>query len=199
MDYQTLKKEISEIAGIAASVPEEFRQKCFELLLTRLLDGAEPRKKAKEDPPAAEEKARVDPPASPGAIPITSQIRVLMAKGGITADDLSKILFVEDGEVHFTKEPSHSIVARGQIEWALLIALRNGILSNNLSVDPEDVRSVCQDKGFYDKANFATNFKKEKSASFFKGKMEAQGESRSLTLEGQQELGKLIKALASAE
>ena len=37
MDYGQLKDSIKEIAEIAASVPEQFRDKCFELLLTNLL------------------------------------------------------------------------------------------------------------------------------------------------------------------
>jgi hypothetical protein len=37
MDYAQLKDSVKEIAEIAASVPEQFRDKCFELLLTNLL------------------------------------------------------------------------------------------------------------------------------------------------------------------
>ena len=37
MDYQQIKTEVAEIAQIVASVPEPFRDKCFELLLSHLL------------------------------------------------------------------------------------------------------------------------------------------------------------------
>ena len=39
MDFDRLKAEIKEIAEIAQSVPEQFRSRCFELLLANLLGG----------------------------------------------------------------------------------------------------------------------------------------------------------------
>jgi len=68
---------------------------------------------------------------------------------------------------------------------------------NVISVDPEDVRSICQEKGFYDKANFIKNFKTPKNAALFQGQMDAQGGPQKLSTEGQKELAKLIKELAT--
>jgi len=39
MDYSKLKSDIEEITEIAQGVPEAFREKCFELLLSNLLAG----------------------------------------------------------------------------------------------------------------------------------------------------------------
>ena len=36
-----------------------------------------------------------------------------------------------------------------------------------ITTDPEDVRSVCQEKGYYDKGNFAGAFKTEKNVRLF--------------------------------
>ena len=41
MSYEKLKKDIIEISDIASSVPEAFRDKCFEILLNSILDTAE--------------------------------------------------------------------------------------------------------------------------------------------------------------
>lgn len=119
-----------------------------------------------------------------------------MQRTGVTDDELERVLMVEDGEVHFVREPSHGIVAKGQIEWALLLALKQAILENEFSADPEDVRSICQDKGYYDKKNFATNFKKATTASYFKNPLEPQGARQTLTPEGQTALGQLVKRLS---
>ena len=192
MDYAKLKQEIKAIADIANDVPEPFREKCFQLLLENLL-GSQPGGESKPGFNKLEEEKTLPP-----AIPISAQVRVLMSKTGVTKDDLGRILFVEDGEAHFTREPSHGKVARGQIEWALLLALQNGILNNSLTVDPEDVRSICQVKGFYDAGNFTTNFKTPKNAKLFRNPLESQGEPQPLTAEGQTTLGKLIKSLAEA-
>lgn len=133
------------------------------------------------------------------ALPITTQLRVFMQRNQISEDEIKAILMVADGGVHFIQEPAPGNVTTGQMQWALLIALKNCILINDLSVDPEDVRSVCQDKGFYDTANFGTNFKKSKHARLFKGPMERQGDPQGLTTEGQAELAKVIRQLAKVQ
>ena len=201
MDFSTLKAEIKEIADIASEVPERFRDKCFEVLLANLLSPSEAapasaQKQKPKDGTTTEAEKRQEQAES--NIPTPSQIRVLMSKTGVVADDIGKMLFVEDGEVHFVREPSHTTVSKGQIEWALLLALKSGLLNNILSADPEEVRSVCQDKGFYDKGNFATNFKGAKAKKLFKNLMEPQGDPQTLTADGQEALGTLIKSLAGA-
>ena len=192
MKYSELKDEISAIAEIANGVPEAFRVQCFAVLLEHLLD-SEPKKKSQLKEAS---EVRKEPPTET-LIPTPSQIKVFLQKTEITMADLARIVMYEDGEVHFVQEPKTGKIARGQIEWALLLALKNGITSNVMSVDPEDVRSICQEKGFYDKANFIKNFKTPKNAALFQGQMEAQGGQQKLSTDGQKELGTLIKELAT--
>lgn len=88
MDYEELKKEIKVIAEIASTVPEVFRQKCFEILLQNLL-GSEKlvRRRAGNDQPR-EDKADIP---KPGKLPTPAQIRVLMSRTGVTQEDLESI------------------------------------------------------------------------------------------------------------
>lgn len=192
MDYTKLKKEIKEISGIANSVPERLQEKCFEILLNNLLGapGIPPDAKV---PPYEDGKTDVQVPTAD--LPITTQLRVFMAKTNINKEDINQIIMVADGNVHFLSEPGHGKITKGQKAWALLLALENCILNNSLSVDPEKLRSICQNKGFYDQANFATNLKAKNFASLFKGKMKGQGEAQELSNHGQDELAKLIKQL----
>ncbi len=201
MDYAHLKDEIKEIAEIANSVPEQFKNKCFEILLSELLSQTRRSSRSdtrKEQPEAAEAEGRETErkPSGGSAIPMTTQVRVLTRKTGLPEEEIAKILFVENGDVHFVKEPHDVPVATGQIEWALLLALKNAILNDALTCDPEAVRSMCKEKGFYDGVNFATTFKVPKNAKLFKGPMVAQGEAQALTSDGQDALAKLVKKLA---
>lgn len=171
MDYGKLKKEIKEIAEVASGVPEAFRERCFEILLENLLadgNGAKPpSNQAPKDKPAVV-GASVDPGKPAGQnIPTPAKVRVFMQRSGVTDDELQALFLYEDDELHFIKEPAAPAVAVGQIEWALLIALRNGILKNDMSCDAESVRSICQDKGYYDKKNFTTIFKRPANAKLF--------------------------------
>ncbi len=192
MKYSDLKDEISAIAEIANGVPEAFREQCFAFLLQHLLDSESKQSSQRKEIP--EDRKEQDDEIS---IPTPSQIKVFMQKTEITRVDLARVVMYEDGEVHFVQEPKTGKIARGQIEWALLLALKNGIATNAISVDPEDVRSICQEKGFYDKANFIKNFKTPKNAALFQGQMDAQGGPQKLSTDGQKELAKLIKELAT--
>lgn len=198
MTYDELKSSVKEISEIAASVPEKFRDKCFELLLANLLknESGSQADKGKDDT----DKGKLDVKDDKGAkssIPMTTQLRLLMKKTGVTTEELEKLIMYDSSDVHFIKEPHDVGIAKGQNEWALLLALKNAIVNDSLTTDPEDVRSLCQEKGFYDKANFATNFKSAKYAKLFKSALVPQGAAEPLSSEGQDELGKLIKRLAS--
>jgi hypothetical protein len=184
-------------------VPEPFRQRCFELLLERLLSDLSPVPKPNAQGAAAPSVSTVDghkdTPVGKDAIPTPAQVRVFMQKTGVTMEQLAAVVTVADGEVHFLREPAPDKVAKGQSQWALLLALKNGLSSNSFAVDAEAVRSVCQEKGFYDKGNFAKNFKNEATAKLFKKPLEPQGDSQGLSTEGTDALGDLIKSLASGK
>lgn len=204
MDYERVKSEITEIASIAASVPEQFREKTFEVLLTNLLaesktqqrDEGQQQDGVPEDS-ASDASGNGISGSAGNAIPMPSQVKVFMGRTGVTHDELATVVMYENEQVHFIREPRHTKVATGQIEWALLLAMKNAIESNKFEVDAESVRSVCQDRGYYDKGNFATSFKTKKNAALFKSPPEPQGDPQPLSPEGQEELGRLVKRLAS--
>jgi hypothetical protein len=200
MDYEQLKTAVNEIAGIAASVPEQFRDKCFELLLSSLLGQDHPTDKVDKNISTEKEAETSTDEAEPPKgtkIPMTTQLRLLMKKTGVTAQELDKVLMYDDGEVHFVREPHDTAISTGQIEWSLLLALKNAILKDSITTDPEDVRSICQEKGFYDKANFATNFKSARSVKLFKAPLVPQGDAQPLSSDGQDALGRLVKRLSN--
>lgn len=203
MKFEKLKEEIKAIAEIAESVPNTFKERCFEILLENLLASTtpEPKKLGQEPPPAPPPGQQKEPPPpsseNGSSIPTPSQIKVFMGKTGVTASDLGKVMMFEDDTVHFVQEPQGNKIARGQIEWALLLALKKGIEKNVLEVDPEVVRSICQEKGFYDGTNFQKNFKSANAAKFFMGEMEKQGAAQKLSSDGMTELGKLVKEFAT--
>ncbi len=204
MDYERLKAEVKEIASVAADVPEQFRERCFDILLKALVDEMQPRGHARAAEP---DRSTADPPVvivqptdrpdGLGRVPLPAQMKVFMQRTGVTEDQLNAVVAFADGEVHFIREPTTQTISQGQIEWSLLLALRNAILNNAFNVDPEAVRSICQEKGFYDRKNFASYFKRDKAAKLFREPLEPQGEAQTLTADGQSELGRLVKAFSA--
>lgn len=191
MSYEKLKKEIKEISEIAASVPEAFKEKCFEILLNHVLSGEGGKVSPKKDEKEKEDKSETS------NIEVPSHVKAFMRRREISQEQIDSLVMLDGEDLHFIKEPSHNEASRGQNDWALLLALKNGILNNSLKADPEDVRSLVQDKGYYNSKNFSTNFKKEKYAAHFKGAMEAQGSAQALSQDGEKALAELIVSLTS--
>lgn len=194
MNYEELKDQIQKIVEISTAVPEPFQDKCFEILLTHLLREIE---HPIRQPTIPYPKPEAISPVGE-SIPTPAQVRVFMQRNEVAQDTLQSVVMYINGDIHFIKEPSPPTIAEGQIQWALLLALKNGILSNTLQVDPEDVRSICQEKGFYDSPNFAAIFKRRANKKLFKGLLKPHGEPQQLSPEGEAELAKLIKSLAGA-
>lgn len=207
MNFEKLKTGILEIVALVQSVPQDFQQRAFEILLTALLTEVterspsenNDRKVGRTNIETDERKQKLGDDEEAPPVPMTTALRVLMQRAGIEEIHLRKLLFVADGQVHWLKEPTHGKLATGQAEWALLIALRSAILNNAATVDPEAVRSICQEKGYYDRANYATNFKTDKVKAYFKGAMVAQGDAQSLTPAGEKALADLVRELTGAD
>lgn len=192
MSYEKLKKEIKEISDIASSVPEAFRERCFEVLLNHIL--AEQKETKPYDKPKEEGAKGNNTPK----LNFPSYIQAFMRRTNIAEEQIGLLVMIdEENDLHFIKEPTHKQISRGQNEWALLLALKNGILHNSLKADPEDVRSLVQDKGYYDTANFSANFKHAKYSKYFKNHLKPQGQAESLSKDGENALAELIISLTS--
>ena len=193
MKYEELKEEIEEIGKIAATVPESLQEKCFELLLNHLLSDKTNSLPPRED---NDDGKTPPPPPPPGGINLPAHVKAFMRRNNVTQQQIEAVVMIEDDEFHFIREPQQSQASKGQMEWALLVALKSGIQNNSLKADPEDIRSIVQEKGFYDSANFATNFKKEGNAALFRGALERQGDAQALSKDGETALASLIKKLS---
>jgi len=188
MNHEELKEGIKDILSIVEVVPSELKTKCFEILLENLLTTS-------EQPQKETTSANNIHQQSDSSYKIPTNVKAFLRKHEITQEELDTIIMIENNEVHFIREPKHTAALRGQNEWALLIALRNGLLNNNMKADPEEIRSIVQEKGFYDRANFSKNFKTKKYEGYFKNPLEPQGEAQQLTKEGEVALAELIKSL----
>lgn len=193
MDYENLKIQIKEIVEIATGVPENLQVKCFEILMNRLIFsnpdhfnisgnlGAQHREEANV---RTGEDHRFSGP-----------MLAFMRHTQITSDDIFSILLIDDGEVHFTSVPKTKKKTQGVADWALLLALTNALLheKGELRVDPEKLRTVCKEKGYYNR-NFSDTLKKNVSP-LFGGELEPKGGARKLSHKGEEMLGELIRKL----
>lgn len=192
MKYSDLAEDLKEIITLVSGVPEKFQERCFDMLFQHLLDQTKEVQKLPEVLPLVTGGA-----ASSGStgVPLNAPLRVFLRRYEVTQEQLNAIFLFESGEVHFIREPAVDSIASAQVDWALLLALKSAILKGTFTVDPEDVRSICKEKGVYDLPNFAKTLKA--NASLFKGEMKAQGDPQQLSDDGSSKLAELVKRLAS--
>lgn len=198
MPLSDLKEQIQEVSRIAASMPEEFRQKCFELLMTHVLASASGGPAPALPPTFLGSGIPFTlPPAAlnySGVPPMSSLLVAFVKKNGLTNEQFSRVVGYLHGTVVFYREPDVGKAAQSQIEWALLLALKHAIVDGHFIVDGEEVRLICQEKGVYDRRNFYANFKR--SAEFFRAPPEPGSKPQPLSSKGIAVLGQLVKRLA---
>lgn len=197
--YEKLREEIPKINSVVELVPEPFRIKCFEVLLNHFLQSLQEPPAAPAAPPPAPEAVPPIVAAPPLAVKmvIPAKIRAFLKRHNLDEESMEKLVLAEGEEVHFIREPRNVPNAAAQIHWALLLGLRSALLGGTFDVDPEAVRSICIEKGFYDKANFAAIFKRKQNTKLFKAEMIPQGPATSLSDDGEEELANLIRSLTA--
>jgi len=151
------KKRLLEIVEMAGEVPEEYRQKCFEILLqNELKDGSaiELDMKAKAD--GVQEKK--PPTKSDFTIPI--DVKAFLSQYGLNEILLWKVFLVEGAEIRPIYKLATTKKAQVQIENALLIALETAMISGQFQFTKEQLRLRCASQKALDAANFSSILKK---------------------------------------
>jgi len=182
--------ELKKIVDLAKSVPEEFRQKCFELLLSYALQNieAKPLETKKTDTvhakPAPAEKVEFQLPID---------VRAFLTQYGLDQSLLWKLFHVEGSEIRPIYTLKTHKKARAQIEHALMMCLELAMRSGKFLVSLDDLRARCTDHKCYDSPNYMRNLKA--LSKLFKV-VEAD-QPLVLTADGKSELAELIESLKS--
>ena len=202
MDFEQLKRGIAEIITITESVPEQFKDKCFDILLNALLSETAPARPTSEtkspadvEKPPSEQVPQINANIVGALPPLKGQMRLFMQRTNISGTTLAKVVSYVDDQVNFIHEPKPANLSAGQIEWSLLSALENAINYNAFTVDGNLVKKLCDDKGFLDSKNYWSNFARH--ANLFTKPLSSAEPRQLLSNEGQAELAKLIESLAT--
>jgi hypothetical protein len=205
MDFERIKTGMKEIVKIAESVPEKFKDRCFEVLLAALLvevaeSSEHPKVATRERESAVGDMAPPSATAARGVVgegtlpTLKGQVRVFMTRTKLSEDKLARVISYVDDEVHFIQEPKPAKLSQGQMEWALLSALKNAIEDNAFIVDGNAVRELCDEKGFLDASNFWSIF--GRNTELFAKPITSADPKQSLSSDGQLALARLIESLA---
>ena len=181
---------LKEIVTLAETLPERYRESCFELLLSSLLSPQPPSEIAQQ-PPAKPPESQVQEAAPPFVMPI--DVKAFLSQYGIQEDALWKGFIASGSDIRPTYKLQTTKKAEAQIQSALMMSLEVALITGRFEVTIEDLRKRCTDEKTYDSPNFMRNLKAKEN--LFK----AVDEVSVLTLspDGKSELAELLESLTA--
>jgi hypothetical protein len=184
MGEDVLKEQVGQAIEIASELPKEYRAACFAVLLHTMMNQKVGQLGEGQQPKAGEEHEA------------QNCLAVVMNRLQVTEPEIRAVVDLDEGRCAFIRGPSGAPTSRAQIAWALLGALRSGLLTGKFEVDAEYVRELSQEAGCYDGQAFASNFKAGYCARYFDGPVRVHSDPRELTPAGEAALGRLIQSIS---
>ncbi len=182
-------EQLKHIVELANGVPQEYRVKCFELLLSHALQTIAVHPKDAVPQPTPPPSGASPPAPKPFLLPI--DVRAFLSQYSLDEAKLWKLFFVDNSEVRPIYHLKATKKATAQIQYALLMALENALTTGQFQVEIEALRTRCTEQKSYDSVNFMTILKNNQK--MFKSVEKEQ--PLVLSPEGKSELADLIEEL----
>ena len=204
---EKLKQKIMEIVAIAKDCPENFQEKCFELLLADYLqqchpkassggeDGKQPEHTDNESKKENEGK-KIPKQEDIAETNLHVKARQFLKKSSLTVKDINQLFYKEEGDFKPLYDDLKTTKAsESQIRVALLHALLKGMHTGDFEFNGESVREEVQARKCYDISNFAAHFKKNEE--LFEGftKYDKLNPTIKLSAAGKAKLAEVIKEI----
>jgi hypothetical protein len=150
--YEKYRKPIQDIISFTDTIDGEYREKCFEILLSHYLTGDSPTRSVSTTEAPRRDALNIED--------MSSETKVFLDQNNITPEMINKIFVKEKGEVHPTYKLTETRRAKAQIQTALLTALENALRgpSGTFEFSVNTVRQRCIDIKMYDGRDFYINF-----------------------------------------
>lgn len=194
-EFEKLKVPIQNIIAFTDTITEQYRVKCFEVLLNFYLhNNIINLPAATEVVTSPKPKAEVSV-ASRVASTIPFALRGFLKENNISEDVVKQLFLIEDGQAIATYKIKEQKKATVQIQLALLSAFKNALVdpSTMFEFSVEEVRNLCKDNEKYDGDNFTANFRNR--SNLFKD-FKVDEDKLKLSTEGKAELVKTIATVS---
>ena len=178
--------KLKEITELAESVPEPFRVKCFELLLSHHLSAQEGKDEFKG---GSKKETKTDAPPQKFILPI--DVKAFLNQYSLGEASVKKLFFIEGNNIRPIYELKVHKKAAAQIQHALLMSLESALISGEFKFSSAGLRQRCKDLKCFDSANFMATLKN--NSSYFKDLDDE--ESICLSTDGKAELADVIEKL----
>ncbi len=151
-DYENARKEIAQIVAIVETVPQPFREKCFELLFNAVFSGISGPIKPAVAPAAPAEPPPSGQPEAPGrqGKKLPSNVLAFTRKYGVTQEELGKLFILDHDPLLPIYKLPNGKTAQAQLSKVMMVLLENGFLNNQLSAPYTELRENVKEDGLLD-------------------------------------------------
>ncbi|MEM2997575.1 MAG: hypothetical protein QW542_01345 [Thermoproteota archaeon] len=154
-NIEDIKALIKNIISILEGVPEPYRQKSFEILLTIFLQRELALVTSK---PPEEKMGEIAVPTGKFVIPI--DVKAFLQQQNVPEECLAKLFYMTGTEIRPIYNITTTKKTTAQIQLALLSALENALKGGKFEFSIEEVRQKCTEHKCYDASQFKGYFKK---------------------------------------
>lgn len=185
----SLKASIVQLIELVEDLPADYRSSTYSALLSQLIAAPSDSEGRARDVvlASAPEAERSD------GFVVNGAVRGFFARTGLNEDQLRAFVIMSGDEIHFAKEPTIVPKSRATVDWAILLALANGLTKGEFSVTRREIRRKADEVGCYDVKNFATTLRE--SERFFNGAFNDEATKRFLSPAGETRLVNLMRRL----
>jgi hypothetical protein len=184
--FEQLKKQLKEIVEITEQCPEQYREKCFSILLEHFLAFQE-----KTKVPVGESSNITGEDFSGEWNPTFSKF---VKDHGLTKA-VRNVFHIESGKCEIiVRDLKTKDKAPAQVRLALLIGIKHMAGEETANIPNEELRYLCSTHAMLDTANFASIIRKNKDLFLQVGK--GRKKDWKLTKPGEDKAQELIKELA---
>ena len=181
--------DLAKIVKLADSVPEQYRQKCFELLLAHALRPQEPTTIA---PPLERDKGKAQQ-ERPTQFLLPIDVRAFLSQYGLEDSIIWKNFLAEGSDIRPIYKLKAAKKATAQVQHALMMALEGAVRTGQFAVGLESLRARCRDQKCYDSPNFMKNLRQNEG--LFKAVEDV--DDLVLSPDGKSALADLLEGLSS--
>lgn len=190
------KEELLEIVNLAEELPEIYRLKCFELLLSSKLNEFTkpplPLGVIEKDQTANQDDSK-QKSFKEFIFPI--DVRAFFSQYSLDEILLKKLFLIDDDQFRAIYLVKETVRSQAQTKLALLMALETALAGGKFEVSKVSLRERCRELKIYDQPNFAANIKN--ASKFFK---EVEGmDVLELSPEGKTELAEVIEEITTGD
>jgi hypothetical protein len=183
-----LEQKLRRIVEFAESMPEQYRMRCFDILIEKTIMSSLPNIKRQV---LTEEESKSQPTKSTDSLSfqLPIDVQAFFQQYNMSSEDiLGKLFFIQGSEIRPIFKLITTAKSRAQIHIALLTALENALRTEKFEFSFKQIRERCKERRCYGGKNFSKNFRN--NSKFFNSLEDE--EYVTLSPEGKSELADVI-------